>query len=238
MRWTLLAIAVALTGCPTRSPQGFITPDAATGGDGSVIHHDGGGAACSTLDERSCYARTDCIVDRCPTCTCETAFVGCRAPDEMAHVCPGLGCDPPGCCSASTGGCLNGEICLPPGAPLCGGPSICGGPPMCGSDSDCAAHDAIYVCDASGCCPDMKICVLGCTDDSQCDVGMVCTTDHHCIQRPCNGSDDCPHDFHCDGSNGSCWRNSCMSDSDCGDKSFCVGSSCYESQGTCIIPPP
>jgi len=57
-------------------------------------------APCSSLDEASCRARTDCQVLTCPDCSGGTSFVGCGNPGS-AVACPAIACPLP-CAQVTT----------------------------------------------------------------------------------------------------------------------------------------
>jgi hypothetical protein len=89
-----LALAVAASACG--SINGMLQND---GGGGQ----DGGGPACSTLDETACHARTDCAVAGCPGCDGTFGFAYCYDPThEHGIFCPATAILCPAPCSSLT----------------------------------------------------------------------------------------------------------------------------------------
>ncbi|HEY6460779.1 MAG TPA: hypothetical protein VIY73_11535 [Polyangiaceae bacterium] len=100
----------------------------------------------------------------------------------------------------------------------------------CHVDSDCQAADPAAICEKDGCCGSL-VCTHGCTDDSTCGAGSVCT-EHRCVAAPCQSDSDCPSSFAC---SGTCARRLCTSDSDC--PGYCLDGACYDDLGSCTLAP-
>ncbi len=210
----LLSPLLSFGGCGVGNPLG--------GGDA--------GAACAQLaSEADCVAAQACVADYCLECSCTPTFVGCRDAAAPKHTCPALGCPSPLCCR-QPGDCVQGTMCIPPGATSCG---VClmG---SCTGDSQCPGQ----VCDRAPCTcsPTGQACLPRCTADS-CAAGSVCQADGHCRAQTCGGAAAaCPRDFSCAGS--ACVRTGCAGDGDCGNNGFCVEGSCFPALGECRPPVP
>lgn len=125
------------------------------------------------------------------------------------------------------------EACVPPtGWMGCGGPAC---PPLtpCTGDADCAAQGATFICVVFPCCNGVQACTQGCTSDAVCAMGETCASNHRCVPTACTSAGDCPVDFDCESS--ACQRRACASDAAC--SGYCVLGSCYQTPGTCSLPP-
>jgi hypothetical protein len=164
--------------------------------------------------------------------------VGLVAGALVAVACSGSGKAPPpaGSChsNADCGG--NGYVCwsaASAGELTCGvgtGPNCSQDAGACSVDADCAASGPAAICENDACCR-VKRCQPGCTTDSSCRAGSVCAS-HRCVAAPCQSDSDCPTNFVC---SGTCARKTCASDSDC--PGYCLEGACYDSPGTCTLPP-
>jgi hypothetical protein len=105
--------------------------------------------------------------------------------------------------------------------------------PTCTSDTDCANAPSLPRCDQ---CPGgpSGFCVEGvaCTPD-QCDPGTAYdASQQHCVAIACQMASECPPNFTCPATTGTCVRKTCTADADC--KDYCVTGYCFESLGTCV----
>jgi hypothetical protein len=141
-------------------------------------------------------------------------------------------CVKPGCTACrSRQDCPSTEplACYGPGDPVCGGPACTLTP--CNTDGFCQANGggSNMICDFPTCnCGGVMVCIPGCARASDCLAGQTCNTIHHCVAIPCGA---CPTHFVC-GEGGTCVRQTCTADGDCGG-GFCVNGSCYDSLGMC-----
>jgi hypothetical protein len=84
---------------------------------------DGGPAACRTLDEASCRARTDCAAGACSLCGGTPAFAGCYDPShESPPACLAIPC-PPTCTGLDETSCRARTDCQAISCPDCNGGS-------------------------------------------------------------------------------------------------------------------
>ncbi len=134
-------------------------------------------------------------------------------------------------------------ICLEPGG--FAGCGVCQTFPEdeCRTDADCVALGERYICSEAGprLCPcetPVFVCVQGCSDTPDCDVGEVCDDQNRCVPSPCDDDSDCPEQFSCHESQGDgrCGRRACDSDPDC-PQGFCVQGRCHAELGTCTAIP-
>ncbi len=249
MRFFVLAALVSLLGCGHSQGSGG-GGGSATGGGGSTGGGGGGGTStgggsstgggtgfgggtgipCSGLSELGCLARTDCVADLCFECSCTPTYVGCRAPADMPHTCPMLGCAQPVCCQ-KPGDCVGVNICVAPGQTVCG---TCR-PGDCTVDGDCSGGQ---ICDTAGClCGTDKLCQAACTATS-CPEGQACQANGHCGPKSCSDSSQCPRAFSCEADAGTCARMPCSTPLDCPKATYCVEGACSVGEGTCEAPPP
>ncbi|XXY49335.1 hypothetical protein WME91_55930 [Sorangium sp. So ce269] len=147
----------------------------------------------------------------------------------------GSGGAPPGECRVQEDCADESAPCYAPGtAPRCG---ICMRPEItCGDDAIC--HEMVgptSICGIEDCMCEPG-CIEGCTADSDCEIGQQCAPDHHCTAKECAAPADCPANFDCT-DDGTCGRRACTADGD-GCEPYCVLGLCYDSLGTCTLPPP
>jgi hypothetical protein len=188
---------------------------------------------CNGLGEAACKAapmNLGCTAFYCPDCMGGQTYQGCLGPTQGMGACPQVCMS--GCRSQSDCSSL-GQVCLYPGQPLCGG--ACMIPPACNGDAFCQANGGgpNMICDYPQCaCGGQMGCIPGCTMPSDCPSGQTCSATHHCVDFACGS---CPPHFVC-GSSGSCQRQTCNVDGDCGT-GYCVDGGCYDSLGTCSFLP-
>jgi hypothetical protein len=189
-----LALAIAASGC------GSITGMLQNDGGGQ----DGGGPACSTLDETACQARSDCAVAGCPACDGTPGFAYCYDPTHgHALTCPATAVVCPAPCSSITdeASCRARTDCVAQTCGDCNGGSYftaCGTPsdghscpailcPLpCGQVTTQAACDtrpdchSVFVnpgtcdCAPSGCCTHFLGCADGGTAACKAPSGVAC----------------------------------------------------------------
>lgn len=198
---------------------------------------------CHGLPEGECRRQSGCRADDCFACSCKPVYKGCHAIGDPPTQCPGLGCDQPVCCHAQ-GDCSQFLICDAPGQSL--GCGACRSPgPACTSDADCAQGTAPpTICDVPP--PELCYCnvglqcIPGCASNSDCKVGEVCESDHHCRGMPCQSDADCPPNFSCPRTKPAtvlrCERTPCKADVDC-LQGYCVDNACYDALGVCTQGP-
>ncbi|XXT24794.1 hypothetical protein WME94_25000 [Sorangium sp. So ce429] len=147
----------------------------------------------------------------------------------------GSGGAPPGECRVQEDCADESAPCYAPGtAPRCG---ICMRPEITCSD-DAICHERVgptSICGIEDCMCEPG-CIEGCTADSDCEIGQQCAPDRHCTAKECAAPADCPANFDCTG-DGTCGRRACTADGD-GCEPYCVLGLCYDSLGTCTLPPP
>lgn len=95
--------------------------------------------------------------------------------------------------------------------------------------SDDSACPTGQVCSYASCCGDTQ-CSAPCVDDASCGEGQTCDTGGHCHVNVCVGAANCPSGFDCN--NGSCERRGCQTDADCAP-GFCVEGACFSALGHC-----
>lgn len=217
--------------------------------DGGVFHElpdggalfglpDGGSVSdgsCAGLDVISCRARSECAADFCTACSCTPSFKGCRAVRASAFECPTLDCVSKKCCSKQSD-CSSSESCDSEVQPVnrCG--NCDSAPGDCVNDSDCSPASTGRVCQPIQCaCLNTKLCVPGCTKDSECDSSRTCNvSSHRCEPAACSATQPCVANFDC--VLGHCARRTCTSDAVC--DGFCVDNLCAASRGVCMPPVP
>jgi hypothetical protein len=124
------------------------------------------------------------------------------------------------------------EVCLQPGAFLCGGPCDPMPPPTCAGDADCAAEGAAAICTVPPCaCPKQPTCTQGCASDATCGAGETCGPTHRCAPTACVSASDCPVNFAC--AEAACHRIVCTDDAPC--NGYCVDGLCFDTPGTCSM---
>jgi len=131
----------------------------------------------------------------------------------------------------------NWEDCVAPDAQPCGG--ACFDPDVtCDADAECQTQGEHYICTPASCtCSgNLSECKEGCILDEDCgSAHLVCDPTHRCIPRPCENDGECPDNFACGpGTDSSCTRETCTSDTDCDD--YCVLGRCYDELGWCMQP--
>lgn len=188
MRVAVLALLLALTGCPPKLEQDALGGDNGSGsGSGS-----GGGAA------PECFAANDCVPAGPKCCDCPTHAVPKSDPAQRA--CSEVNCPTPSCGSPMRAACDSGRCVLQCSPVACDGVSCANGfvtddngcltcacaapsPMECGADGDCARvredccgcalggddtailatqvaqHEAALNCPASPACPGFDTCL-------------------------------------------------------------------------------
>lgn len=218
------------------------------------------GAGARVKGPNRCYTNDDCLLFSCD-CVCKAvsnqqktqckpSCVNILDPcTDQTSVCEKHQCVlkpkkeiPAGSCTVEQDCSQSFELCFAPGQKLpCG---ICYNPDpseVCNDDSMCKQIDPTWICAASQSlctCSGETLCIEGCTTNSNCALGEVCSSTNHCVPKPCTTSAECPVDFICTNSNSGlgCLRKSCTSSSQC--DGYCVNGYCYSSAGFCSPPPP
>lgn len=221
--------AAALAGCGGDDPV-FV--------DASVDATRSDATSCEGLDLGACRA-AGCVVDLCPTCTCEQQYRGCLPAGTAPAACPDLACPIALDCCRASGDCDdNGASCQQPGEETCGG-QCNPEPDSCDEDRECqvAGGGPLWICEPLPCACEAgaKVCTEGCDADGDCDEGETCNRGNsRCEPIACGPSTECPPDFDCVG--GGCQRRACTSDAAC--DGFCVDGHCFGELGVCQLPRP
>jgi hypothetical protein len=209
MRFPRIGLVFSLALVGAASACGSITSmlqnDGGGGKDGGGQDgggQDGGPAACRTLTETACRARTDCAVGNCSLCGGTPQFAGCYDPaHESPPACLGIACPAPcssftdattcqaapGCAVRTCPDCNGGSsfaACTTPDAgfncPAISCPLPCGqvtAKDACEARADC---HSVFVdphncaCAAAGCCAQFSRCAAG--DKATCKppTGLAC----------------------------------------------------------------
>lgn len=205
--------------CPSDSPMGM---------------QDGG---CLT-GQRCEYGQECCCGECAPSLVCECfgGAWGCHNTDFC--LIPGCPQDPPpeGRCRESAD-CQGGAWCKDADEPMpCG---ICRHPEItCQADGECEPG---WICETvqppNLClCEVTTLCQPACGSDLPCPAGQACVAGH-CGPATCASDDQCPAFFACGADTGTCARQGCAADADCGPGA-CVNAQCFPDFGVCQLPVP
>jgi hypothetical protein len=181
-------IVVLLTSGCTHELSGSSDPSNADLGERSdaAVDERGPSGSCGVLGEDACRARTDCVADYCQACSCTPTYAGCRAPTDLPHDCPALGCADPDCCRDQES-CGNKQLtCVRPDQPNMGISMDTNS--RCNSDAQCAVGTSCV----NGACAAQPDC------STPCGAGLVCDHDASgaaCVHSTCTTDADCERGF-------------------------------------------
>ncbi len=149
-----------------------------------------------------------------------------------------------GACRNSSDCDPSGGVCVEPGGTVGCGVCFDFSETSCSIDMDCEVGSICKPAgfDSCACDPSLLTCQPGCDSVIQCSPGETCDSDRHCRPIGCREDSRCLANFACnlgDSRTGRCERRTCTSDNDCAvDAGTCVNGRCYETAGSCQLPPP